>query len=107
MHRKNKPNYSEIQKREIISMIREIHSENPSFGYRRIRNRILTDTDWYIYLPRVLACMQMIGIQSKARKKKHWSGVGKARPMFPNVLARQFYSREQLRKVVTDITEFY
>jgi hypothetical protein len=72
IRRKDKPDYSEIQKSEIISMIREIHSEKPSFGYRRIRNRILTDTGWYICLPRVLACMRAAGIQSKARKKKHW-----------------------------------
>ena len=88
-------------------MIREIHSEKPSFGYRRIRNRILTDTGWYICLPRVLACMRAAGIQSKARKKKHWGGVGKPHPVFPNILARQFDSQIPLQKVVTDITEFY
>ena len=47
------------------------------------------------------------GIQSKARKKKHWGGVGKPHPIFPNILARQFYSQMPLQKVVTDITEFY
>ena len=77
IRRKDKLDYPEIQKWEIVSMIRKIHSEKSSFGYRRIRNRILTDTGWYICLPRVLACMRVAGIQSKARKKKHWGGVGK------------------------------
>lgn len=52
---KDKLNYSEIQKHEIICMIREIHSEKPDLGYRRIRNRILADTGWYLCLPRLLA----------------------------------------------------
>jgi transposase InsO family protein len=51
--------------------------------------------------------MRIAGIQSKARKKKHWGGVGKPHPVFPNILARQFYSQIPLQKVVTDITEFY
>lgn len=80
-------------------MIREIHSEKPSFGYRRIRNRILTDTGWYICLPRVLACMRIAGIQSKARKKKRWGGVGKPHPVFPNILDRQFYAQVPLQKL--------
>jgi hypothetical protein len=70
IRRKDKPDYSEIQKSEIISMIREIHSEKPSFGYRRIRNRILTDTGWYICLPRVLAYMWAAGHSVESKKEK-------------------------------------
>ena len=104
---KNRPNTYELQRQEIILFIRKIHKEKPSYGYRRIRNQILKDTGWYICLPRVLSCMQSIGLQSKARKKKHWDGVGKEHNIFKNILNRNFTAKRPLQKVVTDITEFY
>lgn len=90
---------------DLMIQVNAIHNIRPSFGYRRIADR-LRKQEWKGSNHRVLACMQKLGIQSKVRRKRNF-GIGTEHNTVKNLLNRDFKTKKPMEKIVTDVTYLF
>jgi putative transposase len=92
----------QLEERELQERIKAIHCVRPSFGYRRVTDRICKD-GCYVSKNRILKGMQKLGIQAKIRRKQNY-GVGTEHHSVANILNRDFEATQPMEKIVTDVT---
>ncbi|MBA4495520.1 IS3 family transposase [Paenactinomyces guangxiensis] len=104
--RKGRLNRWQLEEKDLMNRVKAVHSVRPSFGYRRVADRIRKDTGWNMSDKRVLRCMQKLDIQSRVRRKRNYE-VGGVHQIFPNLLNRDFQPTRPLEKITTDVTYLY
>lgn len=104
--RRGKLNQWQRAQTDLMLQINAIHGIRPSFGYRRIADRLRKQAEWSGSDHRVLRCMQKLGIQSKVRRKKNF-GVGSEHNTVKNLLKRNFKTKKPLEKIVSDVTYLF
>jgi hypothetical protein len=82
---------------DLMLLVNAAHNIRPSFGYRRIADRLRKQGAWKGSNHRVLTCMRKLGIQSKVRRKRNF-GVGTEHNTVKNLLNRDFKTQNQWRK---------
>jgi putative transposase len=103
--RRGKLNRWQVEELELLKRIQAIHSVRPSFGYRRIADRLYKE-GYLTSKQRVLKGMQQLGIQARVRRKQNY-GVGTEHHSVGNVLNRNFVATRPMEKIVTDVTYMY
>jgi transposase InsO family protein len=104
--RRGKLNQWQRAQTDLMLLVNAIHSIRPSFGYRRIADRLRKQATWTGSDHRVLTCMQKLGIQSKVRRKRNF-GVGMQHNTVKNLLKRNFKTKKPLEKIVSDVTYLF
>ena len=66
-----KLNKYEIDRLELQKLIEDIHRRKPSYGYRRINAKILTETGWIVTDNLVHKVCKSLNIKSKARHYRY------------------------------------
>lgn len=89
-----------------MMQVNAVHEVRPSFGYRRIADRLYKQGIWNGSKHKVLVCMQKLGIQSKVRRKQQF-GVGTENKTTKNLLNRDFKAKKPMEKIVTDVTYLF
>jgi len=92
--------------REVLDChVTDIHTHNPTMGYRQIRDKLELETGWIACDPSVWRSMKRLGIRGYVRKRKLPTSVGGMEHVrYSNLLGRQFHSDKPLQKIVTDVT---
>jgi putative transposase len=88
---------------DLMLLVNAIHGIRPSFGYRRIADRLRKEGTWQGSDHLVLKCMQKLEIQSKVRRKQNYR-VGTAHNTVKNLLDRDFKTNKPMEKIVSDVT---
>lgn len=99
------PNRYALLHKEIDEMVQAIHALHPSYGYRSICAAIEMKTGWRLSAHSIMISMQRMSIHSQARKKRYVP-VGSEHVSFPNILNRQFHTKQPVEQVAVDISQF-
>jgi putative transposase len=103
LSRKGQLNQWQRAETDLMLLVNAVHTIRPSFGYRRVADRLRNEGTWSGSNQRVLSCMQKLGIQSKLRRKRNYK-VGAQNINVPNLLNRNFQAKKPLEKIVSDVT---
>jgi transposase InsO family protein len=106
LSRRGQINHWQRAETDLMLLVNAIHSVRPSFGYRRIADRLRKEGKWNGSNRRVLVCMQKLGIQAKVRRKRNY-GVGTEHNKVSNLLQRNFKANKPMEKIVSDVTYLY
>ena len=100
------PRVTENQR--IARLVREIHTESPDKGYRRIRDDLARYYDTRVNDKRVYRICQSLGIRSSIKYTSHSCTRSASAPKHTagNILDRQFHADRPNEKWLTDVTEF-
>ncbi len=91
---------------EEKSMIKDIyHNHKGRYSYRRITEE-MSNKGHVINHKTVLRLMKMMGLKSRIRVKRYKSYKGEVGRIAPDLLKRNFKSKQPCLKWATDITEF-
>jgi transposase InsO family protein len=92
----------------IMDSIRQIYEEDPSKGYRRIRDDLVNDYGFKVNDKRVLRICRFLGIKSTIKYKNEGCTVSDKNPQHieENILNREFTAQKPNEKWLTDVTEF-
>ncbi|MBW5445635.1 IS3 family transposase [Cohnella sp. CFH 77786] len=104
--RRGKLNQWQRAETDLMLLVNAVHGIRPSFGYRRIADRLRKQGTWEGSDRRVLTCMQKLDIQSKVRRKKNF-GVGSEHNVVKNLLNRDFKTKKPMEKIVSDVTYMF
>lgn len=98
----------ELENIKISRAIRHIHEEDPSKGYRRIKDDLSRDYGMAVNDKRVLRICRALGIRSDIKYSRDGCTVNDRNPahVAENVLNREFVATSPNEKWVTDVTEF-
>ena len=89
--------------RQLIAVLRELHAEDPEFGYRFLADE-LQDLGYQVSERRVWRLCQVAGIRSVIAKRKGRAGRAGA-PVGDDLVEREFTATGPNRLWLTDITE--
>ena len=96
------------ENQRIAEMIKEIHTESPDKGYRRIRDDLERYYDTPVNDKRVRRICQSLEIKSTIKYASHGCTKSISDPQHTaeNILSRQFHADKPNEKWLTDVTEF-
>ena len=96
------------ENRRIAGMVKEIHTQSPDKGYRRIRDDLERYFDTPVNDKRVLRICRSLGIKSTIKYACHGCTKRASDPQHTaeNLLGRQFHADRPNEKWLTDVTEF-
>ena len=96
------------ENRRIAGMVKEIHTQSPDKGYRRIRDDLERYFDTPVNDKRVLRICRSLGIKSTIKCACHGCTKRASDPQHTaeNLLGRQFHADRPNEKWLTDVTEF-
>lgn len=104
--RKRKPSRRDTTREQVVAMVREVHEEHPTHGYRwtaayiRI-NMGVNISDNYAY-----KCYRYLGVKAETRHKVHYRP-RKVRDLYPNLIFTTWDTVDRPRQViVSDMTVF-
>lgn len=99
---------SEIENIKIAELIRQIHEEDPSKGYRRIKDDLFRNYSLNVNDKRVLRICRAIGVRSNIKYACDGCTINDRNPahIAENILNRDFTADAPNEKWVTDVTEF-
>lgn len=98
-------NQKELNKIELARLIRKIHNDKPSYGYRRIRAVILRDIGWVVSSNLVHKVCKKLKIYSKAKHHgKANNEKGKESLKFANLVRNQWNVTSPFQLITTDTT---
>ena len=99
---------SEVVNLKIAELIKQIHNEDPSKGYRRIKDDLYRNHGLNVNDKRVLRICRAIGIRSNIKYNCNGCTVNDRNPahIAENILNREFTAEAPNEKWVTDVTEF-
>lgn len=101
-----KLNKYEIDRLELQKLIEDIHRRKPSYGYRRINAKILTETGWIVTDNLVHKVCKSLNIKSKARHYRY-KRPGEESLKYANIIKRNWKTTRPFEKVVSDTTTFW
>lgn len=96
------------ENRRIADMVKEIHTQSPDKGYRRIRDDLDRYCDTPVNDKRVLRICRSLGIKSTIKYANQGCTKRACDPQHisENLLGRRFYADKPNEKWLTDVTEF-
>ena len=99
---------SEIENEKIAVLVKVIHSEDQTKGYRRIKDDLLRNYGLNINDKRILRICRAIGIRSNIKYNCNGCTINDRNPAHTaeNILDRKFTADAPNEKWVTDVTEF-
>ena len=99
---------SEIENEKIAELVKVIHSEDQTKGYRRIKDDLLRNYGLNINDKRILRICRAIGIRSNIKYNCNGCTINDRNPAHTaeNILDRKFTADAPNEKWVTDVTEF-
>jgi putative transposase len=103
LNRVDKLNRHEQNRNDLMNLIKTIHSEHPSYGYRDLTAVILTRTGWKLSALTVHKACKGMGIRSRA-KHYHWKKSGDEHLIYKNIIQGGWNAQAPLEIVVTDMT---
>lgn len=106
--RKRERPESEIENIKISKLIKKIHEEDPSKGYRRIKDDLLKEYGEKVNDKRVLRICRVFGIRSNIKYRRGGCTINDREPKYTaeNILNRKFKAEKPDMKWLTDVTEF-
>lgn len=102
INNKEKKQY-QLNREDLIRIVIEIHKEKPSYGYRRIRKRILTSIGWVVSNNYVHNCCKYLNIKSQVKRYK-WKKPKEEHILYKNVIQNNWFTTGPLQKIVSDMT---
>ena len=106
-YRKENPSLKELSRQSDINLIKKIHEQHPSHGYRWINAFIKNQygiimSDYHVHL-----CCKYEGIRSKG-KHYQWKKPGEQKYKFNNLIWNGWkYLKRPLEVIVSDMTSFW
>lgn len=79
-------NQYEINRRDLESLIRDIHKRKPSYGYHRINYLIRKETGWVVSDNLVHKVYKILKIRSKAKHYFTYKKSGAESVKYPNLI---------------------
>ena len=79
-------NQYEINRRDLETLIRNIHKRKPSYGYHRINYLIRKETGWVVSDNLVHKVCQILKIRSKAKHYSIYKKPGEESIKYPNLI---------------------
>lgn len=104
--RKNTLNRYEQARKDLESLIIDIHKRKPSYGYHRIHALILRETGWVVSSNLVHKVCKWIGVKSKAKHYKY-KRPGEESIKFDNQINGNWNSSRPFEKIVSDSTRIW
>ena len=99
-------NQYEIDRIELGKLIQEIHTQKPSYGYRRINTIIRRNTGWIVSNNLVHKVCKTLKIKSKAKHYKY-KKPGEESIKYTNKIKGNWATHRPFEKVVSDTTRIY
>ena len=103
---KNTLNNYELNRKDLGELIMNIHKRKPSYGYHRIRKRILEETGRIVSANLVHKVCKNLKIKSKAKHYKY-KKPGEESIKYENIIKGNWNTSRPFEKVVSDTTTFY
>lgn len=103
---KDKLNKYEIDRIELEKLIRDIHRRKPSYGYRRINAKILSETGWIVTDNLVHKVCKALKIKSKAKHYKY-KKPGEESIKYENKIKGNWKTNRPFEKIVSDTTRIW
>ena len=97
-------NQYEINRRDLESLIRDIHKRKPSYGYHRINYLIRKETGWVVSDNLVHKVCKILKIRSKARHYSIYKKPGEESIKYPNLINNNWKTIRPLEKITSDTT---
>ena len=104
--KRREPSRRDTRREEVVALVRKVHSEHPTHGYRwtaayiRI-NMQVSISDSYAY-----KCYRHLGIKAETRHRVHYRP-RKVRDLYPNLILATWETVDRPRQViVSDMTAF-
>ncbi|PWJ98175.1 IS3 family transposase, partial [Tumebacillus permanentifrigoris] len=105
LHRQANPSAKKLDDEATQAKILECYRKvRGIYGYRRIKISLQQEYGITVNHKRVYRLMQVLGIQSRIRRKRKYFGRREATVVSPNLLNRNFKATKPNEKWVTDIT---
>lgn len=96
-------NRHEQNRNDLIELIKSIHSEHPSYGYRDLTAVILTKTGWKLSPLTVHKVCKGMGIKSQVNHYQ-WKKSGEEHLIYQNIVRNDWNAQKPLEIVATDMT---
>lgn len=105
---KNKDILNQFEKNrlDLKKLIEDIHKRKPSYGYRRINAKILTETGWKVSDNLVHKICKLNNIKSKAKHYKY-KKPGEESIKYENLLKGNWKTTRPFEKIVSDTTKIW
>ena len=105
---KNKDTLNQFEKNrlDLKKLIEDIHRRKPSYGYRRINAKILTETGWKVSDNLVHKVCKLNNIKSKAKHYKY-KKPGEESLKYENLLNGNWKTTRPFEKIVSDTTKIW
>ena len=104
---KGELNQYEIDRIHLEELIRDIHRRKPSYGYRRINSKILTETGWIVSDNLVHKVCKALKIYSKAKHYGRYRKPGEESIKYPNLIKGNWNANRPFEKIVSDTTRIW
>ena len=104
---KNNLNIYEINRLELEKLIRDIHRQKPSYGYRRINAKILIETGWIVSNNLVHKVCKILKIYSKAKHYGKYKKPGEESIKYSNLIKGNWNATRPFEKIVSDTTRVW
>ena len=97
-------NQYEINRRDLETLIRNIHKRKPSYGYHRINYLIRKETGWVVSDNLVHKVCKILKIRSKAKHYSTYKKPGEESIKYPNLINNNWNTTRPLEKITSDTT---
>ena len=104
---KDELNQYEIDRIQLEELIKDIHRRKPSYGYRRINSKILTETGWIVSDNLVHKVCKALKIYSKAKHYGRYRKPGEESIKYPNLIKGNWNANRPFEKIVSDTTRIW
>lgn len=93
----------QLDRKELIKLVKDIHLKHPSYGYRRINAIIKNKTGWIVSDVQVHKCCKYLNIKSKVKRYRYVKPKEES-VIYSNVINNNWKTTRPLEKVVSDMT---
>lgn len=93
----------QIDRNHLIDLVEKIHNDKPSYGYRRIKQRIINDVGWIVSDYQVHKCCKFLGIKSRVKRYK-WVKPKEEHLVYKNIIKNNWITDKPLQKIASDMT---
>ncbi len=97
-------NQYESNRRDLESLIRDIHKRKPSYGYHRINAIIRRETGWVVSDNLVHKVCKIFKIRSKARHYSIYKKPGEESIKYRNIINNNWKTSRPFEKITSDTT---
>lgn len=103
LRRKETPNRYELNRKDLIGLLRKEHLKHKSYGYHRLASVIRNATGWIFSDHYAHVCAKLEGIKSQARHYQYRKS-GDEHILYKNLIQSEWTASRPLEIVVSDMT---